>query len=200
MQVIFLWPLRSGLSGRSERRKSCKRKGTNSTASSLAKQRQMKEITFRVSDEMVALLEEWVKHIPEMEIVAQKESQDYGLGEMDRKMALALETLRQNNTIRRLYDYTWIMVAIGDGAIEGLGAFKSPQSFMDYLSSLGVEHIPSRTTLSTFYNKVLGTYPNWEFTDTDDPQEILRRKNVVRQLISALNKAKTQAPEQKAEQ
>ena len=160
----------------------------------------MKEITFRVPDELVPLLEEWVKHIPEMEIVAQKESLDCGLGDMDCRMALGLETLKQNNTIRHLYDYTWIMVAIGDGAIEGLGGFKSPQSFMDYLSSLGIEHIPSRTTLSTFYNKVWGTYPDWEFTDTEDPQEILRRKNVVRQLISALNKAKTQAPEQKAEQ
>ena len=160
----------------------------------------MKEITFRVPDEMVSLLEEWVKHIPEMEIVNQRESQDYGLGDMDRQMALALKTLRQNNTIRRRYDYTWIMVAIGDGAIKGLGGFKSPQSFMDYLSSLGVERIPSRTTLSTFYNKVVGKYPHWEFTDTDDPHEIMRRKNVVRQLISALNKAKSQAPEQKAEQ
>ena len=160
----------------------------------------MKEITFRVPDELAKLLEEWVKHIPEMEIVCRQESTDYGLDDMDCRMAYALEVLKRNKTIRHLYDYTWLMVAIGDGAIEGMGAFKSPQSFMDYLSSLGVECIPSRTTLSTFYNKVLGKYPDWEFTDTEDPQEILRRKNVVRQLISALNKAKNQAPEQKTEQ
>jgi hypothetical protein len=160
----------------------------------------MKEITFRVPDELVQLLEEWVKHIPEMEIVCRQESTDYGLGDMDCKMAYALEVLNQNRTIRHLYDYTWVMVAISDEAIKGLRGFKSPQSFMDYLSSLGVKRIPSRTTLSTFYNKVLGTYPDWEFTDTDDPQETLRRKNVVKQLISALNKAKKQAPEQKTEQ
>ena len=59
---------------------------------------------------------------------------------------------------------------------------------MDYLTSLGIERVPSRTTLSTWYGRVLGTYPDWEFTDTEDPQEILRRKNVVRQLISILNK------------
>ena len=150
----------------------------------------MKEITIRVPDDMAQLLVEWVKHIPEMEIVCREESTDYGLGDMDRRMALALEVLKQNKTIRYLYDYTWIMVAIGDGVINGLGGFRSPQSFMDYLGSLGVERIPSRTTLSTFNNNVLGTYPDWEFTDTDDPQEILRRKNVVRQLISALNKTK----------
>jgi hypothetical protein len=150
----------------------------------------MKEITILVPDDMAQLLVEWVKHIPEMEIVCREESTDYGLGDMDRRMALALEVLKQNHTIRHLYDYTWIMVAIGDGIINELGGFRSPQSFMDYLSSLGVERIPSLTTLSTFNNNVLGTYPDWEFTDTDDPQEILRRKNVVRQLISALNKTK----------
>lgn len=160
----------------------------------------MKEITIRVPNDMAQLLVEWVKHIPEMEIVCREESTDYGLGDMDRRMALALEVLKQNHTIRHLYDYTWIMVAIGDGVINELGGFRSPQSFMDYLSSLGVERIPSRTTLSSWFNKVVGTYPDWEFTDTNDPQIILRRKNVVRQLISALNNVKYPPSEQKAEQ
>lgn len=149
----------------------------------------MKEITFRVPDEMVHLLEEWAKHIPEMEVVSLKESGEYEFDEINRRMALAVKMLKQNGAMRYGYDYTWIMAAIGDGVVEGLGGFKSPQSFMDYLTSIGVEHVPSRTTLSTWYGKVLGTYPNWEFIDTQDPHEILRRKNVVRQLISALNRA-----------
>ena len=111
-----------------------------------------------------------------------------------------LKMLEQDGTIRHKYDYTWIMVAINDGAINGLGSFRSPQRFMDYLKELGVEHVPSRTTLSTCFNKVIGSYPNWEFIDTQDPQEILRRKNIINQLISALNKAKIKEPEQKAEQ
>lgn len=160
----------------------------------------MKEITFRVPDNMAQLLEEWVKHIPELEIVSRQESTEYGLGDMDKQMALALEVLKQNKTIRYLYDYTWIMVAIGDGVINGMGGFRSPQKFMDYVKSLGVERIPSRTTLSSWFNKVVGTYPDWEFTDTNDPQIILRRKNVVRQLISALNNVKYPPSEQKAEQ
>ena len=149
----------------------------------------MKEITFRVPDSMVSLLEEWVKHIPEMEIVSLEESGEYELDEINRRMTIALKLMKQVGVIRYGYDYTWIMVAINDGAIKGLGAFKSPQSFMDYLRNLGVENVPSRTTLSTWFGKVFGSYPNWEFTDTEDPQEILRRKNVVRQLISVLNKA-----------
>ena len=39
-------------------------------------------------DDMAQLLVEWVKHIPEMEIVCHEESTDYGLGDMDRRMAL----------------------------------------------------------------------------------------------------------------
>lgn len=149
----------------------------------------MKEITFRVPDTMVSLLEEWVKHIPEMEIVSLEESGEYEIDEINRRMTIGLNLMKQVGVIRYGYDYTWIMVAINDGAIKGMGAFKSPQSFMDYLRNLGIENVPSRTTLSTWFGKVLGTYPNWEFIDTQDPQEILRRKNVVRQLISVLNKA-----------
>lgn len=149
---------------------------------------EMKQIVIRVTDDLVPLLEEWVKHIPEMEIVSCKESKEYELDEMDRRMTLALQTLIQNDAIRYGYDFTWVMVAIGDGVIEGLGRFRSPQSFMDYLATHGVEHVPSRTTISTWNNRVVGTYPNWEFTDTQDPQEILRRKNIVQQLISALNR------------
>lgn len=148
----------------------------------------MKQLVFRVSDNLVPLLEEWVKHIPEMEIVSCKESKEYAQDEMDQRMTLALQTLIQNDAIRYGYDYTWIMVAIGDGVVEGLGRFRSPQSFMDYLANHGVKSVPSRTTISTWFNKVVGTYPKWEFTDTEDPQEILRRKNVVQQLISVLNR------------
>ena len=160
----------------------------------------MKEITIRVPDDMAQLLVEWVKHIPEMEIVCHEESTDYGLGDMDKQMALALEVLKQNKTIRHLYDYTWIMVAICDGAIKGIGSFRSPQSFIDYLKGLGIEKVPSRSLIGSFLDKVLGTYPDWVFVDTEDPREILRRKNVVRQLISVLNKASKQSTEQKAGQ
>lgn len=138
---------------------------------------------------MVPLMEEWVKHIPEMELVQERESGELALDEMNQRMTLAFKILQQNKAMRHIYDYTWIMAAIGDGVVEGMGGFRSPQSFKDYLSSLGIERVPSRTTLSTWFGRVLGTYPDWEFTDTDDPQEIQRRKNVVRQLISILNRA-----------
>lgn len=137
---------------------------------------------------MVALIEQLAAHMPEVEIVEREElSPDGdGLGDMDRRVAYAIEVLKHNGALRNPYDYTWIMVAIGDGAVKGMGAFRSPQSFMDYLYGIGVVHVPSRSTLSAWYGRVLGKYPEWEFIDTQDPQEILRRKNVVRQFLSAM--------------
>jgi hypothetical protein len=98
--------------------------------------------------------------------------------------------MNEEGSLKHLYDYTWIMAAIGDGMIEGLGAFRSPQSFMNYLLGLGVKNVPSRSTLSAWYGKVLGKYPDWEFTDTTDPKEILRRKNVFRQFLCAMRLGK----------
>ena len=151
----------------------------------------MKQVTLRVPDDMVALIEQLAARMPEVEIVEREELplDDDGLSDIDRRVSLTMQVLQMNGALRNPFDYTWIMVAIGDGMVKGMGAFRSPQSFMDYLNGLGVEHVPSRSTLSAWYNKVLGTYPNWEFTDTHDPQEILRRKNVVRQFLSAMRQA-----------
>ena len=149
----------------------------------------MKEITLRVPDSMVPLIEEWVKHIPEIELASLEESGVYEIDEINRRISLALKILKENRAIRYGYDYTWIMVAIGDGVVNGLSGFRSPKSFIEYLINVGVKSVPSRSTVSTWFGRVIGKYPDWEFTDTKDPNEIMRRKNIVRQLLSALNKA-----------
>ena len=149
----------------------------------------MQEITLRVPESLVPLIEEWVRHIPEIELASLEESGVYEIDEINRRMALALKILKENRAIRYSYDYTWIMVAIGDGVVNGLSGFRSPKSFIEYLINLGVKSVPSRSTVSTWFGRVIGKYPDWEFTDTKDPNEIMRRKNIVRQLLSALNKA-----------
>ena len=149
----------------------------------------MQEITLRVPESLVPLIEEWVRHIPEIELASLKESGAYETDEINRRISLALKILKENRAIRYGYDYTWIMVAIGDGVVNGLSGFRSPKSFIEYLINLGVKSVPSRSTVSTWFGRVIGKYPDWEFTDTKDPNEIMRRKNIVRQLLSALNKA-----------
>ena len=149
----------------------------------------MQEITLRVPESLVPLIEEWVKHIPEIELASLEESGVYEIDEINRRISLALKILKENRAIRYGYDYTWIMVAIGDGVVNGLSGFRSPKSFIEYLINVGVKSVPSRSTVSTWFGRVIGKYPDWEFTDTKDPNEIMRRKNIVRQLLSALNKA-----------
>ena len=149
----------------------------------------MKQVGLRIEDSAFERFMGIVSLCPQVEVASQNEMPDYGPDEITQKVALAIKVLQRNKTIRHLYDYTWIMVCIGDGVVEGMGAFGSPQKFMDYLRSIGMERVPSRTTISTWFGRVIGKYPNWEFVDTKDPQEIQRRKNVVRQFISAINKA-----------
>ena len=149
----------------------------------------MKQVVLRIEDSAFERFMGIVSLCPQVEVVSQDEIPDYGPDEITQKVVFAIKTLQRNKAIRHLYDYTWIMVGIGDGVVEGMGSFGSPQRFMDYLESIGVERIPSRTTISTWFGRVIGKYPDWEFVDTQDPQEIQRRKNVVRQFISALNKA-----------
>ena len=62
------------------------KRGTNfRPSSSLANSTKMKEITLRVPESMVRLIEEWVKHVPEMELVSLEESGEYELEEMHRR-------------------------------------------------------------------------------------------------------------------
>ena len=149
----------------------------------------MKQVVLRIEDSAFERFMGIVSLCPQVEVVSQDEIPDYSPDEITQKVAFAIKTLQRNKAIRHLYDYTWIMVGIGDGVVEGMGSFGSPQRFMDYLESIGVERVPSRTTISTWFGRVIGKYPDWEFVDTQDPQEIQRRKNVVRQFIGALNKA-----------
>ena len=149
----------------------------------------MKQVVLQIEDSAFERFMGVVSLCPQVEVASQEEILDYGPDEITQKVTLAIKLLQLNKAIRHLYDYTWIMVSIGDGVVEGMGSFGSPQKFMDYLENIGVERVPSRTTISTWFGRVIGKYPEWEFTDTQDPQEIQRRKNVVRQFISALNKA-----------
>ena len=148
----------------------------------------MKELLLRVPNEMVSLFKNLAAYMPEVEIeeVSEELSGNSIPDDTDQRMAMALDAIRHNGAIRYLYDYTWIMVAAGNHAIPSLGAFSSVQSFIDFLCSHGVKHLPSRSAISDWNNKVVGTYPRWTFTDTEDVLEIQRRKNVVRQFINAL--------------
>jgi hypothetical protein len=86
------------------------------------------------------------------------------------------------------------MMALNEEVTKGF-FFYSPQDFMTYLSGLGFDEFPGRSTLYDTINKVTGRYPNWEFTDSPDNAEKLRRNNVVVRFLSAFNRAKRKLSE-----
>ena len=158
--------------------------------SHLTKIGKMRTIVLNVPDNMAQLIEEWAKHIPDMEVVKNKRSLGQRLDDADLRMKFVFKKLKTDGVLQHSYDYTWIMVAMCDGVIEGVGGFRSAQSFMDYLKGLGISPIPSRSTLNTFSRRVVGRYPKWEFADTDDAFETNRRIGIVKHLILALNELK----------
>ena len=149
----------------------------------------MKEIRIRVSDELAQLVEQWAEHIPDMEVVCNNECDD-SIEFCDRCVLEAFATLRENEVILHPYDFTWVMAAINQFAVDGMEGFRSANAFVKYLKVLGVEDVPCRDTISSNINKVEDIYPMWTFSDTDEPCEVRRRRNVAIQFVAAYNKAK----------
>lgn len=85
------------------------------------------------------------------------------------------------------------MMAMGQKVIDDFEAFHSHQDYIDYLTELGIEQVPSRSTIFNICNITLNDYPEWEFLDAPAPSEALRRKNLIKQFLSAYRKAKRES-------
>ena len=149
----------------------------------------MKQVVLRIEDAAYEKFRGFIQLCPSVEVVDEDDFADTEI-ERDLCMKQAIITLRQNKVFRHYYDYTWIMMAINEGHVSDFDVFKSPQVFIDYLYEIGIDQLPTRYTLSLAYSKALGTYPDWTFLDVEKPNEILRRKNVVKQFLSAYGAAK----------
>ena len=121
-----------------------------------------------------------------------KKEYDDSIEFCDQCLLAALTTLRENKVIVHPYDFTWIMASINQYAVDGIEGFRSSNAFVKYLKVLGVKDVPCRDTISSNINKVEDVYPTWTFSDTDEPCEVRRRRNVAIQFVAAYNKAKRQ--------
>ena len=99
------------------------------------------------------------------------------LPDIDQRMQKIFHQLEAEKVIKHKYDYAWIMQLIDENKIKEVAPFKSVPSFRSYLLFLDIK-VAGVSTLSEYYNTVSGDYPNWEFTDTDNRGERLRRINV----------------------
>ena len=149
----------------------------------------MKQIIVNIDDLAYEPVVGMLKLCQGVEIESESEVVDT-FNERDVCMVYAINTLRENKVFRHFYDYTWIMMAINDGVLDDFDGFKSPQAFLNYLYEIGIENLPSRITLSLAYSKTLDSFPDWTFIDVTEASEVLRRKNVVKQFLSAYGTAK----------
>ena len=70
--------------------------------------------------------------------------------------------------------------------------FINPDEFISYLRILGFKNLPSRSSLYRIGDTILGTYPNWTFSDHPSHFEELRRRNIARLFLSAFNRFRRQ--------
>ena len=101
---------------------------------------------------------------------------------------LALRILNEEGVIKRKGDYAYIYKLIDKGHVKGLGRYESTRSFRLFLKEMGVEDLPGCTTIDETYKKIDGRFPDWKFTDTNDPGRTIRRINVAKRFLSAYTK------------
>ena len=152
-------------------------------------QKKMKRIIIEVEDPAYEPVVAMLKLCNGVKIVSVQECIDV-IDDRDACMLYAINTLRNNKVFIHNYDYAWIMMAMNEGVIDDFKCEMSLQGFIDYLKELGFKGLPCRTSLYNAYAKTLKSFPEWKFVDVDDAGEILRRKNVVVQFMSAYGMAK----------
>ena len=149
----------------------------------------MKEITLKVPDNMLGLIEQLALHMNGVEIVNVFDG-TMTETETDQCFRMAIMEMKEEHVLRKPRDYAWIMTPIEQHVISDLKAFESPQSFINYLRHLGISRLPDRSTLSRAYNTIIGKFPEWTFLDKPDSGEVLRRKTVVVRFKSAFMRYK----------
>ena len=149
----------------------------------------MKQITINVEDSVYEHVLAVLQLCQQVEVVSTEDGFD-SMEQRDYCTKRAFGVLQNNGVIKFPYDFTWIYVAMNQYVVEGIEGFNSPKAYIEYLKELGVDKLPHRSTISNNYHKVEGVFPDWSFSDTDDPREVLRRKNVVNQFLSAFRRAK----------
>lgn len=118
----------------------------------------------------------------EME-VEMKESRN-GLKESIKR---AINIMWAEVELKYKYDHTWIMMTMNE--TEWLPSFATPTEYLDYMEECDMkDRLPDRSTISKYYDKARGTFPNWTFTDAKE-KEKTRRNNVGKRFLNLLQRA-----------
>lgn len=148
----------------------------------------MRKIVLRIENAAFEKFMGIVSLCPQVEVIDTDGHLEYE-DDTTKPMTMAIKELRTRRVLRMPRDYTYIMMALNEGVIEKVPYFYTPKDFLDYLDDLGFDFLPSKTTLYDTVKATKGRYPDWRFADEPKDTEVLRRKNIIVQLLSAFGRA-----------
>lgn len=148
----------------------------------------MKQVLLRIEDDAFERFMGVVSLCQQVEVLSCVDEGGAGQ-DCDRCMVVAIRELQKNKVMQRRGDYAYIMQAANEGVVIGQGPFETPQKFLNYLKELGIQGLPSSSTLYDALTNIFDKYPHWTFRDKPDRGEALRRNNVVKQFLSAYGRA-----------
>ena len=148
----------------------------------------MKQVVLRIDDAAFEKFMGMVSLCPQVEVVNVCDTVDKKQT-MDGYVASAIREMRQRLAFRSPCDYAYLMVAMNESVIKGLPFFYTPKDFIDYMREADFDNLPGRSTVYNTIAKVRGKYPDWIFTDDPKASEALRRKNLIKQFLSAFVRA-----------
>ena len=150
----------------------------------------MKQVVLRIDDAAYEKFMGMVILCPMVEVVNVCQAKDARQMTNHYVMA-AIREMRQTRAFRYPCDYAFLMVAFNESVVKGLPFFYSPKDFLDYMKDSDFDDLPGRSTIYNTIAKVKGKYPDWTFTDAPKASEALRRKNLIKQFLSAFVKAQS---------
>ena len=148
----------------------------------------MKQVVLRIDDAAFEKFMGMVSLCPQVEVVNVCDTGDKKLA-MDGFVAMAIREMRQTLAFRHPCDYAYLMVAMNQNVVKGLPFFYTPNDFIEYMREADFDNLPGRSTVYNTIAKVKGKYPDWTFTDDPKASEALRRKNLIKQFLSAFVRA-----------
>ena len=148
----------------------------------------MKQVVLRIDDAAFEKFMGMVSLCPQVEVVNVCDTGDKKQT-MDGYVASAIREMRQRLAFRSPCDYAYLMVAMNESVVKGLPFFYTPKDFIEYMREAEFDHLPGRSTVYNTIAKVRGRYPDWTFTDAPKASEALRRKNIIKQFLSAFMRA-----------
>ena len=150
----------------------------------------MKQVVLRIDDAAFEKFMGMVSLCPMVEVLNVCQDRDTKQT-IDIYVAAAIREMRKMEAFRHPCDYAYLMTAFNEGVVKGLPFFYTPKDFLDYLRASDLDGLPGRTTIYDTIAKVKGKYPDWSFTDAPKASEALRRKNLIKQFLSAFTRAQS---------